>query len=287
MAGQSITSLSTGEVPVASRVGGGQITNKGNIYFAPARTTAVLGDNTKATTGGSPTGGTPTGGGNSGGNSGGGSGISQSDISDAYAPLLSALDSYAGQLNQGYGRDVQGVNDQYVGGQQKTDAESAQLNTDVDTNQRQYNNQLTSAYQDAIRAYNALAQQGNARFGGSSSAGQAVGELANQEFFRQQGNINEQQTEGDLSFIQQRTKIKDYILGKKNDLDNWKNQALSQLKTNLDSALAQIQQQKGIAESNKTKDRLAILQSAQQTADQIHATDIQFRQGLVAASHSL
>lgn len=259
--------------PTSYAVAGGNAS-----YVKPIVKSAVLGASTGPSSGGA----VPTSNNNPVPTNNGGGGAPSIDVNEAYAPLLAALDSYAGTLNEGYGRDTGNINDQYVSGGKKVDTESAQLNSSVDANQSQYNNSLTSAYQDAIRAYNALAQQGNARFGGASSAGQAMGELANQEFFRQQGNINQQQASGDLQFAQEKTKVRDYITGKKDDLDNWKTQALGQLKSNLDTALSQIQQQKGVAEANKTKDRLAILQAAQQTADNIHMADVQFRKDLVS-----
>lgn len=63
------------------------------------------------------------------------------------------------------------------------------------------NKNMESAYSQAVRAYNALQQQGNARFGRGNSAGQAVNDLANQEFYRQQGEL-QTTNQGELGNIQ-------------------------------------------------------------------------------------
>lgn len=51
------------------------------------------------------------------------------------------------------------------------------------------NKQYRSAYEEAIRDRQALGQQGNVRFGGASSAGRAMSEIADREFYRQSGNV--------------------------------------------------------------------------------------------------
>lgn len=63
------------------------------------------------------------------------------------------------------------------------------------------NRQYASAYEQAVNDYKALAQQGRVRFGGASSAGRAIGEIAQREYFKQSGQV--QQTHADnLSKIQ-------------------------------------------------------------------------------------
>ncbi len=207
-----------------------------------------------------------------------------SQISDAYQPALNALGEYQNAVQSGYQGDVSNIGQQYANTQQATTQQGQQLETSTNTEQDAFNKMLSSAYDDAVRAYNALKQQGINRFGGASSAGQAVGELAQQEFARQQGKTAQQGLQGTQQFAAERTKIKNYISQKMNDLDSWKNTALNDLKKNLNDSLANIAMRRGDIEANKTKDKLAALQSAVQQSQQIASTDRQFRQQLALAA---
>lgn len=213
-----------------------------------------------------------------------GGGDMASQISEAYQPALNALGEYQNAVQSGYEGDVSNVGQQYANTQQATTAQGQQLETSTNQEQDAFNKMLSSAYDDAVRAYNALKQQGINRFGGASSAGQAVGELAQQEFARQQGKTAQQGLQGTQQFATERTKIKNYISQKMNDLDTWKNTALNDLKKNLNDSLANIAMRRGDIEANKTKDKLAALQSAVQQSQQIASTDRQFRQQLALAA---
>jgi hypothetical protein len=124
------------------------------------------------------------------------------------------------------------------------------------------------------------------RFGGTSSAGQAVGELAQQEFFRQQGQTQQSGVQGAKDFGLEYTKIKNYVQQKKDDLEQYKNQALSTLRQNLADKLSEIRMRKADVEANKTRDRLSLLQSTIEQARQVASADKQFRQSLGLAAVS-
>ena len=207
-------------------------------------------------------------------------------ISDAYAPSLSALDQAIVAANQGATGQEESVDRNFTSSVDKTNTESGQLKSDTTDQQTQFNKVIRSAYEEAVRAFNALSQQRNARFGGGSSAGQAVGELANQEFFRQQGNITEQQSTGNLQFAKEFGRIGTYIGQKLTDLDNWKKDAVGQIKQNLSDTLVAIAQNKGQIEANKTKDKIAALQVARENVQKASDADTAFRQNLALTSIS-
>lgn len=207
-------------------------------------------------------------------------------ISAAYQPAIDALNQYQGVLGQGADTDIANIGTNVANQSAKLDTEKQQLTEDAQTQQNTFNQQLQSALQDAIRSYNALRQQGNARFGNGSSAGGAVGELAAQEFFRQQGNTQQQQAQGNSQFATEFNRIGTFISQAKNDLDTYKNQAIDSIKQNLAQNLNQIAQQRGTIEANKTNARLGVLQNAQQQAAAIQAADTQYRQNLVTSTLS-
>lgn len=257
----------------------------GSAYVAPAPQRIVAGASTGPTTNPTPA---PTPTAPSGGNGGGPNpqDLAQ-QISDLYQPALDTLTQAEGAINQGYNTDVTNLNSSVSNLQDKTNTESAQLLGEQDTSQAAYNKTLQSAYAQAVRDYNALQQQGRARFGAGNSAGQAVGELAQQEYFRQQGNLNDKQTTGDLQFAAQRAKINTYIKQKFDDLDLYKQQALGELKKNLNSDLLSIAQRRGDIEANKTKDRINALQNAVAQTQAIQNADATFRNNIMTQSLAL
>ena len=216
--------------------------------------------------------------------SGGGTPDYSQEISEGYAPALSALDQAIAAAGQGATTQEESIGRNYASGIEKTAAESAQLTGDTTEQQTAFNKIIRSAYEEAVRAFNALNQQRVSRFGGGSSAGQAVGELAQQEFFRQQGNVTEQQTTGNLQFAKEFANIGRYIGQKKTDLENWKLDAVGQIKQNLTDTLVAIAQNRGQIESNKTRDKLAALQTARENVQRVSDADTAFRQNLALTS---
>lgn len=208
------------------------------------------------------------------------------EISEAYGPALEALGMAESSARTGATGQEETVGRNYESEAAKAAAEKGQLTSETGQRQNQFNKTIRSAYEDAVRAYNALNQQRTARFGGGSSAGGAIGELASQEYFRQQGSIGEQQTQGDLQFANEFSKIGTYIGNKLTDLDNWKKDTMTQIKQNLSDTLVSIAQRRGDIEANKTKDKLAALQGAVARVQSVQDADKSFRQNLALASIS-
>lgn len=207
-----------------------------------------------------------------------------SQISDAYAPALAALDQAMGVVNEGANSQTDSINRNY-------DSSFANANTELDTLNRQtgqrqsdFNQTLKSAYDQAIRAYNALQQKAQAKYGGGSSAGAAYGELANQEFYRQQGNVQSEGVKGEREFANEFSNISNYIAQKKTDLDNWKKDAIGQIQQNLKQSLLDISMRRGDIEANKTKDKIAALNSAVQNVQNLQNANTQFLQQLALNS---
>lgn len=209
-----------------------------------------------------------------------------SQISESYEPYKKELTNMEGTLQSGFDEQSANLESSAINEAKKYDTQGQELTQGTQTEEAKFRQTLQSALSEAIRSYNALKQQATARFGGASSAGQAVGELANQEFLRQQGQTQQAGVEGSAKFGVEYGKIKSYVQQKKDDLDQFKKEALAQLRDNLNKGLNEIRLRKADVEANKTKDRLALLQSTIEQARNMSLQDQQFRQqlGLAAVS---
>lgn len=205
-------------------------------------------------------------------------------ISDAYAPALAALDQAVGVVNSGAQTQIDSINRNYDTSIANADTESATLNRNTTQKQQDYNQILKSAFDQGVRVYNALNQKAIAKYGGGSSAGGAFQELANQEFYRQQGNLSQEGAKGAREFANEFANIGTYIAQKKTDLDNWKKDAIDKVQQGLRESLLSISMRKGDIEANKTKDKIAALQAAVQNVQNIQNTNAQFLQQLAATS---
>lgn len=219
-------------------------------------------------------------------NGGGGEPDYSSEISEMYAPAIQNTYDTENYLNDAYKTDESNMNLEFANTEQKYGNEQNQLLSNTDTEEQKFNKVLESAYADAVRTYNALQQQGRARFGRGNSAGQAIGELAQQEYFRQQGQVQQKGVEGSQQFAQERGRIKMYISEKLTELDLFKKKAMADLQKNLRENLLAVQARRGDIEANKTRDRLAILESARNQVFAIKQADTQFRQNLALSAVS-
>lgn len=204
-------------------------------------------------------------------------------ISDLYAPALQAADEQAGIVRSGYEGDVKNLQNRVAQALSQYNTQGEQLLQDTDTEQSSFNKVIESALNQAVRAYNALNQRANVFYGGATGTGRAMNELAQREYYRQQGQIGSKQAEGTQQFSQERGRIRQYIDSKVKDLDLYKQEALDSLKQNLDAQIASINARKGEIEANKTRDKISVLQDAINRTRAIQDQDKTFRQNLALA----
>ncbi len=164
------------------------------------------------------------------------------------------------------------------------DVEFPQASADIEKNRLKLNSELTdyetsaktqteadktalttsrdSALSDAVKSYNALRQQRNARFGSASSAGEAVGELAQQEFFRSQGNIQGTYQEQMGQIMQKASSLYTFLTKKKTEIDTEAQNLLTQARNELTKRLMDISAQKGMLEQAKSQAKIQALNDA-------------------------
>lgn len=215
------------------------------------------------------------------GESAGGNNL-DNEISDMYKQYIGIFDQIGNTLRDQSAQDEQAVVRQYDEGYKKAQGEGEDLQKDLANRTNDFNESYRSAVAEALRAYQGLNQQKMARYGGGSSVGGALGELANQEFLRNQGKLLAQRTSGEQAFQLEGSRMKKYVDEKLSTWDNWKADALDKVRTNLRNGLNEIALRKGDAELNKTKDRISLLQDTINRARQVQDMDTQFRQNLTS-----
>jgi hypothetical protein len=153
---------------------------------------------------------------------------------------------------------------------------------DANTQATDFRSTVSSALEEATRAYNALKQQIMARFGFGNSAGQGANDIASQEFYRTMGQNQQEGIRGQGEFAKEFDKIKTFVASKVSDLDLWKTDSLNKLKADLSDKLNQIATAKSTLIGNKSYATMQIMQNAIANAQSIAAQDKQYRQQLAA-----
>lgn len=203
--------------------------------------------------------------------SGGGGGNSSllAEIEKIYSPGIQNLANLERNAQEQYGSAVDSTEKAYQQALEHSRQGYEQNLTAINDNQTELSQSKKSALEDAIRAYNALDQARQARFGAGSSAGQAVGELARTEFFRQQGGIETQFVNQVRDLTRQKSALSLQQKQYEDQNELQKNEALSALKSELNQKLSQIQASRGELESAKAAARLNVVQDAMNRAQSI------------------
>lgn len=180
---------------------------------------------------------------------------SDSEISSIYNPIfdsLNAQEAAAKELSQGAEKLV---------GDQSASA-ITNLTKSFGAKQEEYkleedavNRNLASALAEAVRSYNALSQQGKSRFGGGSSAGQAVGELVQQQYFKNQGEL-QQTTMNEMSKLNSaRRTAQLFYESEKQRIQDETNAKLLAIRQQLSDTLMQIGANRATTEAQKSQMR--------------------------------
>ena len=204
------------------------------------------------------------------------------EIDKAYSGGMDVLNAQEARLAPENEADISNLTSKIGLQTDKATQEGTQLTSDTaDAENKQYT-AIESALQSAIRAFNSLNQQRMARYGMGSSTGGAVGELSAQEFYRQQGGLNEQKVDVGTQFAKEFTKIKLFTKGKIDELEQYKNESITALKKDLADRLNTIAVAKADIGNNKAQMRLSAIQDTISSAREIANQATTFRQTLAA-----
>lgn len=184
------------------------------------------------------------------------------EINSMYSNSMNYLGQLEGNANADYNTAVGLTNQSYGLARQQSQSGYQQNLSALDMNQQELDANKRSALAEAVRAYNALAQQRISRFGGGSSAGEAVGELANQEYFRQQGGIEQVYTREAGKIRQDITNLNLFQKNTEDQLNLQQQEALNGLRSELNNTLARIQGMRVETENARSQMRLSAIQDS-------------------------
>lgn len=186
-----------------------------------------------------------------------------------YNPQFQALSSAEQQAKEGavsLEGDVNTIKDATI---KRLAGEEELANEKFALTEKKTENNKNSALDKAVRDYQALQQQGSVRFGAGSSAGRAMGEIAQREYFRNQGQVEQSYADifGDIEQQKKATMLTFLNAREENEL--WAKTEISKIKRQLSDQLESIKQTRFQVEANKTAKRMEALQQAFQEAKAI------------------
>lgn len=185
-------------------------------------------------------------------------GPSDQEINDLYNPLYGNLSQQEQQLGVNKASDLSMLDTSAQAASGTLQKQRGLYEQQFTANKEDVQGQSRSAYEEAIRARNSLRQQANSRFGGTSSAGQAVGELADAEFYRNQGSVQKSTMETLNNLVLERSKAAMYYDDENNRIERELNQQKESIRRQFTDALTQINSQKAMLDSEKTARKLAV-----------------------------
>jgi hypothetical protein len=215
-----------------------------------------------------------------GGDQGGGQGNEQQQISDLYGGQINFLNQLAeeaaGQKQTSLGELIPQEESQY----RNISNEQSDLEKALALQGNQITQGAQSGYSDAIRAYNALKQQGMSRYGGGSSTGGAISELIGQQFLRTTGQARQATENARQQLGLEMGKVQTYISQKKSEVDQWKRDAISKINSNFSVEMSNINQNKMETEANKMIAKQDALKQVIADSKAIQQKDSEFKQNL-------
>lgn len=132
----------------------------------------------------------------------------------------------------------------------------------LDAQQQQLGDNQTSAFQQARDAYNSLNQQNMARFGGGSSAGGAVGELAQKEFAKQQGLVQQTYASGIKQLQSNQANLVDTVAQSTMSIERQHADQRAQITQTFNQKLNDINANRNTLDSAKASAKLQLVQQA-------------------------
>ena len=208
----------------------------------------------------------------------------QAEVDGIYNSGMDEFNRQENQMNGNRTTDEANLQSSVDNQGNKLNTEQAGLLSDQATEEQGVMSKLQSAYEDAIRAYNALSQKGGAKYGLGSSMGKYLGEIATQEFYKNQGTLTSKKADSTQAFVQNRTKIKNYITGKLDDLNQYKTEAMASLQKVYQQSLDAINAGRGQLSANKSAAKMSLMTDAINQARNITAQNDTLKQNIFSAA---
>ena len=166
---------------------------------------------------------------------------------------------------------------------EKVNAELEKMLRDLGISQKSMRQENEDILDRNVSAYNALEQRANVRYGGGSSSGDLMRELAAKELYKQQGLTRREGQSANVHFETQMQDAKLFISQKISDLALYKQEALDDISNNLSKSLAEITTRRGQSDIAKAEAKMGLLQQAREEAANITTQDQTLRNELFGA----
>lgn len=219
--------------------------------------------------------------GSNGGGNGGGSG---QDWDAIFNPAYESLKNYGNFLQQSKAEKLAGTEADYGRYTGQVTDEQKNLESSLAEQGRQLWESGRSAAGEALRAYNALAQQNASRYGLGTGAGSFISDLLGQEFMRAKASANETAQQGTNTLAIEGTKVKQFISGKMDELTKWKREADQSINDYFTKSMADIENQRGVLDQQKAAQKEAAVQNAINYKQQVEESDRTFKSQLATAA---
>jgi hypothetical protein len=210
-------------------------------------------------------------------------GIDTRAIDEAYAGAMNEFGKQEGVVRSGAESSKVSTEDQYKIDADKANAELDKMLGDIGVNKNEFLASVADAINQNLTGYNALEQRANVRYGGGSSLGDLMRELAAKELYKQQGQARNQQVAGEAKFAGLEAEAQQFISQKLTDLGQWKKDSLAKIEQNLQEQLANISMRKQDTEIQKANAKLGLLQEAKNKAQEVSMADAQIRTEIASA----
>lgn len=214
---------------------------------------------------------------------GGGVGSGNAELDKLYAGLLGEFGKQEELARGGAGRSREDVLARFGFGEKTAQSDLEAALTGLSGEKKSFLQSVGDALNQNVVDFNALNQRAGVRYGGGSSLGDLMRELAGKELTKQQGLTRREGFAGEAKFAGMIADAKKFMQSKVGELTLWKNESLNKIQDNLQARLADISSQRTATEAEKARAKLGILQEARAQAQQIAQTDAQLRTDIASA----
>ena len=209
------------------------------------------------------------------------SGVSNEEIDALFNPIFAALNNQRNTYKGLYESDLNRLATDKQTALDRNAQNKAETQTTLDSQKVDLSQQLDSALNQAIRAYNALSQRANVFYGGSTGTGQAMNELAAKEYYRSTGGTQQAYAKQFGSLQDSVRKAELFYSNAEQDIDSEYQSNAQQLFKNYVGALQQIDAEAAYTESQKRARKFEIKDRANQLEQQLA---YQYQQSKLALS---
>lgn len=195
------------------------------------------------------------------------------EISDIYNPAFQNLQNQENYLRQSQLPTAMGqiaTNTQEL--QSNLQGQKAEAERGFISQQGVIEQNRESALASAIRGYKGVLQQSQALYGGGSSTGPAISELANQAYLQSAGGIQQAYSRSLGTILDAQSKTIDWVARESSRIMSASKQQEMDITSQFNSQLMQINNAKGQLDAAKNAAKLQLLQEAAALGNQVKQT---------------